>query len=52
MNVTDCSQQENGRKKREERHREKGNQLEREESWSVMVSHSRTAEKQKGSETE
>lgn len=39
-------------KKKEERRREKRNQLERERSWSIMVSHSRAAEKEKGGEAE
>lgn len=47
MNAMDCSQQENDRKKREERQRERGNQLERGGSWSVMVFHSRTAERER-----
>ncbi len=47
MNAMDFTQRENDRKKREERRTEKGNQLERGGSWSIMVSHSRSAEKRK-----
>lgn len=43
MNTVDCSQRENDR----EKGRERGNQLERGGSWSIMVSHSRMAEKGK-----
>lgn len=38
------------RERGEERRREKGNQLEREGSWSIMVSHSGTAEKRESRE--